>query len=483
LRQRQRQRPYSTAESAVLVYGSDDDDGYVLPDAKRISGMSQASRTQFRLSMTSQLSEQNQQQNQQLPPPEGRQVSSHSRQVATRLLMRAGFSSIAIRVARLGRAPLAASAPSHSAAMLDSDDGVEADPNGLQTLRAARRKQVSRVDEHGFLHFDDDDERPSEYAQHYDAWRARRMRARSRAGAGDEPLPRLVAGSDAKWETLLRSFDAATLRGSRKVKQLVQAGLPGRMRAQVYYALSGAAAVAVAGEYARLLALGPLPIFDVIERDVTRCYPDHAMFADAEGPGQRQLRRILRAYAHHNATVGYCQGMGRLVGLLLIVGLAEEQAFWVLAAAIQRYIPEYYVGDLRGLRVHTAVFEALLAERSPRLHAHLAEQGCDALMYATPWFMTVFSLSLPWPAALRVWDWFVFRGTKVLFRVALAITDMASAYLLEACPSITELLGFLLHIPPSLVDADALIAAAAKVKISERHVDRLTARLSARLDK
>ncbi|KAJ2065682.1 hypothetical protein GGI17_000226 [Coemansia sp. S146] len=82
-------------------------------------------------------------------------------------------------------------------------------------------------------------------------------------------------------------------------------------------------------------------------------------------------------------------------------------------------------------------------------------------------------------AALRVWDWFMFRGTKVLFRVALAITDLAAAYLLEACPSITELLGFLLHIPHSLVDADALIAAASKVKISERHIDRLTGRLSA----
>ncbi|KAJ2462101.1 hypothetical protein GGI02_005538 [Coemansia sp. RSA 2322] len=170
--------------------------------------------------------------------------------------------------------------------------------------------------------------------------------------------------------------------------------------------------------------------------------------------------------------------MGRLVGLFLIVGMSEEQAFWVLAATIRKYIPGYYDADLGGLRIHTAVFETLLGERNPRLHQHLAEQGCDALMYATPWFMTVFTLSLPWPAALRVWDWFMFRGAKVLFRVALAITDLASKYLLEACPSITELLGFLLHIPHSLVDADALIAAAARVKISERHIDRLTARLS-----
>ncbi|KAJ2909843.1 hypothetical protein GGI21_001470 [Coemansia aciculifera] len=522
---RQRRRPYSTAESAVVVFGSDDEEeedeegggeeagdggSYVaVREGNRASTMSQASRTRFRLSMASHFSlasgvsqtGQSNQEAQAVQPQQqqGRrtQVSSHSRHVATRLLMRAGFSSIAIRVARLGRAPAmpeAAAAAAPTPAELEksrdagsdgeeSDAGVELDPNGLQTLRAERRKQVKRIDEYGFLQFEGDDERPSEYAQQYEAWRGRRERGKSRAGgllqASDEV--KMVAGSEAKWETLLRSFDSVTLRGSRKVKQLVQAGVPGRMRAQVYYALSGASKVAVSGEYSRLLGLERVAIFDVIERDVARCYPDHTMFADAEGAGQRQLRRILRAYAQHNPTVGYCQGMGRLVGLFLIVGLGEEQAFWVLVATVANYIPQYYVSDLSGLRVHTAVFEALLAERSPRLHAHLADQGCDALMYATPWFMTVFTLSLPWPAALRVWDWFMFRGTKVLFRVALAITDLASQYLLEACPSITELLGFLLHIPAGLVDADTLIAAAAKVKISERHVDRLTARLTARL--
>ncbi|ORX68535.1 TBC-domain-containing protein, partial [Linderina pennispora] len=279
---------------------------------------------------------------------------------------------------------------------------------------------------------------------------------------------------EAKWGALLRTLDASTMRGSRKIKQLVQAGLPMRLRSQIYYLLSGAPRLEKPHHYAALLAMGDLPIYDVIERDVPRCYPDHVMFADADGAGQRQLRRILRAYAHHNAKVGYCQGMGRLVGLFLIVGMSEERAFWALAATISNYIPRYYEPDLGGLRIHTAVFESLLRERCPQLYEHLAAQGCDALMYATPWFMTIFTLSLPWQSALRVWDWFLYRGPKALFRIALAIMDLASDYLLDACPTITEQLGFLLHIPPSLVDADALISAAINVKVSERHIERLT---------
>ncbi|KAJ1933030.1 hypothetical protein GGF37_006861, partial [Kickxella alabastrina] len=172
-------------------------------------------------------------------------------------------------------------------------------------------------------------------------------------------------------------------------------------------------------------------------------------------------------------------GMGRLVGLFLIIGLSEERAFWVLAATIKEYVPNYYLSDLGGLRLHTVVFDSLLRERNPKLHAHLSEQGCDALMYVTPWFMTIFTLSLPWETALRVWDWFIYRGTKVLFRVALAITDLASNYLLAACPTIAEQLGFFLHIPPSLVAPDVLIGAAVRVKLTERHIERLTRAASA----
>ncbi|KAJ2499110.1 hypothetical protein GGH96_003770 [Coemansia sp. RSA 1972] len=481
-------RPHSTADSDVLP---SDDEGNVrekygkqTPRMQRSNRHSIASHfSSIAGSMRMPVSANGKPHGHKGNHPHLHQLSSHSRKVATRLLMRAGLSRIAIRVARTG--PSAKDTSSGSGGVFESNEamassvfgseaasGIDVDPNGLQGLKAERRKQVKLVDEFGFMQFEGDSHE-SEHTQQYEAWQAR---------AGDtkrRPQLDVRAASEGKWQTMLQSFDAATLRGSHKVKKLVQAGVPHEARAQFYYVLSEAAKIEQTGEYARLAGQEPLPIYDVIERDVARCYPDHIMFADADGAGQRQLRRILRAYAQYNPDIGYCQGMGRLVGLFLISGLGEERAFWVLAATIRNFIPRYYESDLAGLREHTAVFEVLLHERNPRLASHLAEQGCDALMYATPWFMTVFTLSLPWPAALRVWDWFMYRGTKVLFRVALAITDLASSYLLDACPTIAELLGFLLHIPPALVDADSIIAAATRVKISERHVERLVQRASA----
>ncbi|KAJ2232650.1 hypothetical protein IWW45_004808, partial [Coemansia sp. RSA 485] len=402
-------------------------------------------------------------------------LTAQSKKVAMRLLMRAGLSRVAIRVARMGPAindaPIFENGEAMTSNMFDAEaglNGLDLDPNGLQGLKAARRKQVKNVDEFGFMHFEGDEDKDMEHAQQYEAWLARNPKKAT------HPRLEMHPDSEDKWETFLAAFNSTMLRSSRKIKQLVQAGMPPRMRARIYYALSGASSMEVPGEYTRLLALERVPIYDVIERDVSRCYPDHVLFTDADGQGQRQLRRILRAYAQYNPDIGYCQGMGRLVGLFLIIGLSEERAFWMLTAVIKNYIPKYYESDLGGLRVHTSVFESLLRERNPKLHAHLSEQGCDALMYATPWFMTVFTLSLPWESALRIWDWFIYRGTKVLFRVALAITDLANDYLMTACPTIAEQLGFLLHIPPSLVRADTLIAAAIRVKLSERHIERLT---------
>jgi Rab-GTPase-TBC domain len=42
------------------------------------------------------------------------------------------------------------------------------------------------------------------------------------------------------------------------------------------------------------------------------------MFAQSNGEGQKNLRKILRAYALYNPVLGYCQGMGMIAGLLLM---------------------------------------------------------------------------------------------------------------------------------------------------------------------
>ena len=53
------------------------------------------------------------------------------------------------------------------------------------------------------------------------------------------------------------------------------------------------------------------------------------MFFDEDGGGQKNLRRILQAYALHNPELGYCQGMGMIVGILLMRMTTEVCIFFI----------------------------------------------------------------------------------------------------------------------------------------------------------
>jgi hypothetical protein len=58
-------------------------------------------------------------------------------------------------------------------------------------------------------------------------------------------------------------------------------------------------------------------------------------------------------------------------------------------------------------------FERLVQELFPRLGAHFEEECINPSMYASQWFITVFSYSFPFSLALRIWDVFLSEGMKV----------------------------------------------------------------------
>ncbi|OMJ15500.1 TBC1 domain family member 10B [Smittium culicis] len=301
-----------------------------------------------------------------------------------------------------------------------------------------------------------------------------------------------------KWTTILTMFPFESIKKSRKFQKLAQKGFPDSIRAQVYWCLMGVKKSYIKilngktfeQEYQNLvdMDISLLPkvneaipkneansyakLAEVIERDLSRSFPNHAMFYDESCGGQSCLRRILTAYLKYNPEVGYCQGMNLLAGLLLIVGMPEVECFWTLSSLLDTYLINYFTPDLSMIQIHSGVFEMLLSEHNPKLAAHLEKQGCEPLMYLTPWFMTAFTMSLPWKSVLRVWDWFIFRGPKVLFRVAIGIMDILSDYLLNKCSTLELQLQYVLHIPHDLLGPDELIRASNKVKISTKTIQK-----------
>lgn len=56
----------------------------------------------------------------------------------------------------------------------------------------------------------------------------------------------------------------------------------------------------------------------IIRRDIARTYPEHDFFKEKDGLGQESLFNVMKAYSLHDREVGYCQGSGFIVGLLLM---------------------------------------------------------------------------------------------------------------------------------------------------------------------
>lgn len=73
---------------------------------------------------------------------------------------------------------------------------------------------------------------------------------------------------------------------------------------------------------------------------------------EEKAPFTESLRRILLAISVVREDIQYCQGMNLLGGLLLIVIMEEEKAFWTLAAILQYVFPVgYFDTTLSGARV------------------------------------------------------------------------------------------------------------------------------------
>jgi hypothetical protein len=53
-------------------------------------------------------------------------------------------------------------------------------------------------------------------------------------------------------------------------------------------------------------------------------------------------------------------------------------------------------------------------------------------MYASPWFMTIYTVNFPFECTIRIWDIFFIEGSKILYRVALALFKLAEDSLLNS---------------------------------------------------
>lgn len=70
------------------------------------------------------------------------------------------------------------------------------------------------------------------------------------------------------------------------------------------------------------------------------------------------------------------------------------------------------------------IFKQLLARHIPEVYNHLEAQMFRVSMFASRWFMTLYTRDFPFEVLVRIWDIYLWEGPKILFRVALALVKL-----------------------------------------------------------
>lgn len=233
-----------------------------------------------------------------------------------------------------------------------------------------------------------------------------------------------------KWRAMLGAggaeWKAFLAKHPQVVKRRVRKGIPNALRSLAWQLLSGGRDLLLQNEgvYGSLLLAQSTEKEMEIVRDLSRTYPSHVYYQQRQGPGQRSLFNVLKAYSVYDSQVGYVQGMGFIAGLLLLY-MCEEDAFWTLVAllkgAVHPPLEGLYQAGLPLLQQYLHQFARLVEEEVPKVGSHLAAQDVHPTMYCSHWFITIFAYTLPFDHLLRVWDIFLLEGIKIVFRVGLAL--------------------------------------------------------------
>ena len=136
------------------------------------------------------------------------------------------------------------------------------------------------------------------------------------------------------WAALVRDYPQTVQRLPTLTLNKIRGGIPAPLRGVVWQSMTGARDRLIEGQYEKLCGESS-PYENMIGKDIGRSFPGVEMFRDSDGEGQKMMGRVLKCFSLYDHKIGYCQGLGFLVGPLLMQ-MGDKEAFCVLV----RYAPK-----------------------------------------------------------------------------------------------------------------------------------------------
>lgn len=102
--------------------------------------------------------------------------------------------------------------------------------------------------------------------------------------------------------------------------------------------------------------------------------------------------------------------------------MPEEEAFSVLVAIMYRYgLRDLYKDGFDMLYLYLYQLNRLMKDQLPKLYEHFEQMGIETHMFASQWFLTLFTARFPLYLVFYILDVFLLDGMQILFQVSLTL--------------------------------------------------------------
>ena len=227
-----------------------------------------------------------------------------------------------------------------------------------------------------------------------------------------------------KWLKMLNNWDTFLAKKYKTLSQRVKKGIPDALRGKAWQTIIGQHEIPA--PVSQLLAEGQSGDTRTIDADVPRVLPRIGFFSRHEFLDS--LKRLLYAYCHVDEDLGYTQGMTSIAGILLSY-MSEDDAFVCFVNIMKGPLDHrlYYVEGFPKLETANRVLGGLFKRHNKRAWKSLTRCGVDMTMFTPRWFFTAFQ-GYNWhpQLSLRIFDRFLFFGTRALLGFALTILILHS---------------------------------------------------------
>lgn len=197
-----------------------------------------------------------------------------------------------------------------------------------------------------------------------------------------------------------------------------EGGIPPKYRNFLWFELSGAKSRAIPGEYQRLIEESTntsdpklTENIEQIRLDLHRTLPSNIYFSSRNtkepGPQISTLNNILMAFVAYKPEIGYCQGMNKLAGNIILgvneshaqggAKLNEEYLFWLFVSIVEDILPTYnqfnlfHPEALELIKYDSEQFHRNLKLFLPLLVQHLDSLSIEIEVIVISWWIGAFT--------------------------------------------------------------------------------------------